>query len=168
MDKTIIGLIAATLIAFGAIILAVGNDPAGQPALGEEFSILEAKHITVGETHPEYNSNPPTSGWHYAEPVPWGVQTEPVADEAAVHNLEHGGIWITYNPATTNQAIVDQLTSLVGGYKSKVLLSPRVATDVPITLASWGRLSKLDTFDDTHIKDFIERNKNRGPERIPD
>lgn len=168
MDKTVIGLVSLSILALVTIVLFAGRDPASQPPLGEEITILPAEHIDINEPHPDYNSNPPTSGWHSANPAPWGVQTEPMADETAIHNLEHGGIWITYNPATTEPGVVDQLANLVRSYRSKVLLSPRAATDAPIALASWGRLLKLDNYNETQIKDFIERNKNRGPEQIPD
>jgi hypothetical protein len=168
MDKTVLGIVGATVIILGGIVLFAGKSTTNQPQVGDTIEVQPAEHITAGQSHPDYSSNPPTSGWHSANPAPWGAQTEPVADEVAIHNLEHGGIWITYNPSTVDQPTVEQLTNLVRGYRSKVLLSPREAADRPIALASWGRLTKLDTFDEAAITDFIDRNKNKGPEQIPD
>src|SRR3989344_6054622 len=47
-----------------------------KPRPGESFPILGQEHISVGASHPAYNSNPPTSGWHYAQPANWGVYQE--------------------------------------------------------------------------------------------
>src|SRR3989344_6200472 len=65
-------------------------------------------HIDVGAPHPAYNSNPPTSGWHYEEWESKGVYKEQQPDEGLVHNLEHGYIWISYRPNASSE-IVKQL-----------------------------------------------------------
>src|SRR3989344_4041615 len=62
---------------------------------GEEISIVSREHINVGDPHEPYNSNPPTSGPH-AAPAEWGISSVEIPDENAIHNLEHGGIWISY------------------------------------------------------------------------
>ena len=89
-------------------------------------------------------------------------------DERFLHNLEHGGVWISYNPDKANKDTIDKLTTLTKSYSSKVILSPRKADDKAIALASWGRLMTLDSFDEAKIRDFIARNKNKGPEQVPD
>src|SRR3989344_5078 len=52
--------------------------------------------VAVGASHEAYNSNPPTSGPHYEQPSRWGVSQAELPDEQLIHNLEHGGIWISY------------------------------------------------------------------------
>src|SRR3990167_4512427 len=71
----------------------VGRNSQNLEAVGQEFENQGQAHIKNGESHPPYNSNPPTSGWHYVLPANWGVYAKPLADEQAIHNLEHGGIW---------------------------------------------------------------------------
>lgn len=168
MDKTVIGILGVTVLVLGGIIVASSLSPENQPSLGEEIELQPATHITVGESHPDYSSNPPTSGWHYASPAEWGASIDPIDDETAIHNLEHGGVWISYHPEKIDQATIDQLTDLVRGYRSKVILSPRAGNDAPIAIASWGRLQSFDQFDESQLRQFIEQNKNKGPERIPD
>ena len=55
-------------------------------------------------TSKKWNTDPPTSGPHYAVPLIWGAYTDPVNLGQIVHNLEHGGIYILYGkdvpPAT--------------------------------------------------------------------
>lgn len=172
MDKGVLLIGGITVVVLAIIIGITMADPsakyAGKEAVGEEVALLEAKHIPDGSPQPEYNSNPPTSGSHYMQPAPWGIKTEQIQDETLVHNLEHGGVWITYNPQTASQEIVDKLTDIARGYRSKVVLSPRVQNDSVIALASWGKISKLDSVDETKIQEFIGRNKNKGPEQVPD
>lgn len=133
-------------------------------AIGQVFEDQGQVHIKAGESHPPYNSNPPTSGWHYVQPAAWGVYDKPLADEQAIHNLEHGGIWISYvNIDAETKANLEKITKANGG---SIILSPREANDAKIILASWTRLEKLDSYDEAKILDFILRNKGKGPEKI--
>ncbi|MBD2449999.1 DUF3105 domain-containing protein [Nostoc sp. FACHB-152] len=67
---------------------------------GFRFPDLGQQHVEVGTsvTYNSNNSNPPTSGPHYPYPAAWGIYVYPPADEFLVHNLEHGGVIISYNP----------------------------------------------------------------------
>lgn len=169
MNKVVIGMVLGTVaILVGVVLIASQSAPSKQPELGEAIELQPATHIAVGESHPAYNSNPPTSGPHYADSTTWGVHNDVVADEMAIHNEEHGGIWISYNPAKLDAGAIIQLSDLVRSYSSKVLLTSRPANDTAIALASWGRLEQLDTVDVAKIQLFIAANKNKGPEQVPD
>lgn len=132
-----------------------------QPQLGEAFTIQGREHIAVGASHAAYNSNPPTSGPHYEQPSRWGVSQAELPDEQLIHNLEHGGIWISYIGIddSTKSAL-----EKIANSKSKVIVEPRAKNDAPIALASWGRLLKLEKFDEQTILNFIKSNKNQSPE----
>jgi cyclophilin family peptidyl-prolyl cis-trans isomerase len=126
-------------------------------------------------------TNPPTYGPHLARPAagadpgapvqPTGVHTVELGDADLVHNLEHGLVWISYNPNMLSQEDLDELTKFVrsfgpngDGSGDGIILAPRVANDSAIALASWGRLQRLDGFDRRAVKTFIETNRGRGPE----
>jgi len=64
---------------------------------GESFISQGQEHIANGAEHPPYNSNPPTSGWHYGTPARAGFYDQPTVDETLIHNLEHGYVIISYN-----------------------------------------------------------------------
>src|SRR5262245_19903730 len=114
-------LIIAAVVGVVLIMLAAGlllSRSSGSNITGQEqFPNLvpppDSPHIAeVTSPHGPYNSNPPTSGWHYGGgTAPWGVQPQPIPDELTVHNLEHGGVLIHYRQGL-DQATVDQLTSL--------------------------------------------------------
>src|SRR3989344_6898821 len=64
----------------------------------QTFTDQGQEHIAIGSSHPKYDSNPPSSGWHYADPAKAGFYETPLPDEQIIHNLEHGEIWIAYHP----------------------------------------------------------------------
>ncbi len=134
------------------------------PAVGESFPILTSPHISVDATHAPYNSNLPTSGDHYAQPANWGVYQNELPDEQVVHNLEHGGIWISYKDI--DEDTKSKLEALARKNSGRVVIAPRIKNDAKITLASWGRMEKFESFDEEAITLFIQANKNRSPEPL--
>ncbi len=134
------------------------------PAIGESFPILTSSHISVGASHPPYNSNPPTSGSHYAEPAKWVVYQNELPDEQLVHNLEHGGIWISYKDI--DQDTKSKLEALTRQNSGSVVMTPRAKNDMKIVFASWGRMQKFESFDENAMTLFIQANKNRSPEPL--
>ncbi|MBI2036995.1 MAG: DUF3105 domain-containing protein [Candidatus Liptonbacteria bacterium] len=156
--KWTIGIAATVVIGSLFILLARQGQ---QPRPGEAFAIQGQEHIAVGASHPEYNSNPPTSGWHYGQPANWGIYQNELPDEQVLHNLEHGGIWISY---TDIDDAMKMALEKIAKARSKIILAPRSKNDAPIVLASWGRLQKFQTFDEQAIRAFIDANSNKSPE----
>jgi hypothetical protein len=126
------------------------------------------QHIQIGQSHPLYNSTPPTSGWHYAQPAPWGISAVPIPNETQVHNLEHGGIMVQYDCPQGCPDIVAQLEAIARSYRSKVILAPYPGLERPIALTSWGKIAFLDSVDEAFIRRFIAENKDKAPEFFPD
>ena len=142
----------------------------GQPetgGLGTVYANQGQEHIAVDAKHAAYNSFPATSGPHVAQPQPWGVFGDEVPDEKLVHNLEHGGVVIQYNPKLYEGSI-DPLIALQKKYPNKTVVAPNRQLKNAFTLTAWRRLYTLDSLDETKITDFIEKYKNRAPERFPD
>jgi 4-amino-4-deoxy-L-arabinose transferase-like glycosyltransferase len=161
------GGIALAVVALGALIWWLAH-PVPGPAV-QSFPIQGQVHIQRGQQHPEYNSKPPTSGWHYGDAVaPWGVSSQPIPDEVQVHNLEHGGIAVQYDCPDGCPDVVNKLDTIVRSYPSKVLLAPYAGIGHRIALTAWGKLVYLDDVNEPFIRDFIAKNKNKGPEQVPD
>ncbi|TMI77413.1 MAG: DUF3105 domain-containing protein [Bacillati bacterium ANGP1] len=141
---------------------------AGQPKLNViDYPEQGREHIFPGQQHPSYNSDPPTSGWHFPQPADWGYYNGELPDELVVHNLEHGGIWISFKSADDTE-VINKLVTLSRRYRSKVIITLRPKNDSRIAVAAWTRLMKLDHYDEAAIVNFINRFKNRGPELFPD
>ena len=103
-----------------------------------------------------YDQSPPFGGPHDAI---WATCTgivypNPLRSENAVHALEHGSIWITYNPETIASGDLDKLKSKVEG-QQYILLSPYPGLSSPISLQSWGHQLKLDSAGDSRVDEFI-------------
>lgn len=162
------GLLALILVA-GGIWLA--TRPAGSATPGQRFPILGQQHITLGQTHPAYNSDPPTSGWHYDTPLDSGFHEQPAADEQVIHNLEHGHVVISYDCSKLADcaATKAQIRQIVERNRNwKVTAVPRQNADTAIALTAWSWLDKLDAFDEARITSFINAWRDRGPERTAD
>lgn len=144
-------------------------EPVNAAVPGEAIPTLEAVHIPVGETA-TYNSNPPTSGAHYEVPATWGIHNEAPLDEALVHNLEHGGIIISYNPAQIQGEMLEDLrtqTRQLSDVNPRIILTPRADLDSPIALTAWGYLQKLDSYDPALVQAFYDAHiARRGPECV--
>lgn len=69
---------------------------ASKPLTGEVVADLGREHVPPG-TKVDYNSNPPTSGNHYADWTKKGIYSEVKEDGYLIHSLEHGYIIMSYN-----------------------------------------------------------------------
>jgi hypothetical protein len=143
---------------------AVSSRPATLP--GEQLPDLGQEHIDEGESA-SYNSNPPTSGPHYKIAAAWGIYDEAPVDEKLVHNLEHGGIVISYNPNQIQEETLEQLRSQVrelSQFNPRIILTPKETLDAPLALTAWTYLQKLDRYDPAVVKAFYDAHIGRGPE----
>ena len=102
----------------------------------------------------DYPSVPPNGGAHNSVPQSCAVYDEPIPAEHAVHSLEHGAVWITYN----DELAEDQVEVLAGKVEGDPygLMSPVPDQESPIVLSAWGRTLELDSASDSRIDDFIE------------
>lgn len=146
-------------------ILLGGGGREDYPYPVQTFEDLGRNHIPAGQTFDGYNSNPPTSGPH-GPVADWGVQTEPVPKESAVHNMEHGGVVIWYNcaggPAPLSDEGCQTLQSELGSIveeavaDDKLVMMTRYADmDQRIALTAWRKLDAFDDFDEAHVRAFI-------------
>lgn len=108
-------------------------------------------------TQVAYTFSPPMGGAHdYSWATCNGVvYDEAIRSETAVHSLEHGAVWITYNPDQVTGDALETLRSKVEG-KPYTLMSPYPGQDQPISLQSWGHQLKLSDANDPRIDQFIQ------------
>ena len=124
--------------------------------------LLSQDHVT-GTI--DYEVAPPPGGPH--NPV-WqncqgAVYDEPIANEHAAHSLEHGAVWITYDPSLTPDE-VERLAERVRG-RDYVFMSPYPGLDARVSLQAWGYRLKVEHVGDQRIDDFIRILRiNAGPE----
>ena len=107
---------------------------------------------TEGEV--DYAQSPPVGGEHNPVWQNCGFYKEPVTDELAVHSLEHGAVWITYQPDLP-QDEVEMLRDLAQS-NSYVLVSPYPDQDSPMIASAWGKQLSLESAEDSDLEWFIK------------
>jgi len=140
--------------------------PANAQLPGTALAKLGQDHVPETEKV-KYNSNPPTSGPHYAIWAQWGIHAKAPLDERLVHNLEHGGVIISYKPDQIQGQVLEQIKAQVrqlSKNNARIILTPRQNMDTAIALTSWGYLQKLDRYDPAAVKAFYDAHIARGPE----
>jgi hypothetical protein len=119
-----------------------------------------------------YSSLPAASGPHWGTPAAWGAYSTPLEESQSIHNLEHGGIVIWYDPAILDDAQIAELTTYVEGQvasgisgRFKYILSPWGASEdlgAAVAIVSWRHLLKLEVFDMAAIRAFADANYQRN------
>jgi hypothetical protein len=130
---------------------------------GPAAQALAHDHVTGPVT---YSVIPPVGGQHNATWMNCGVYDRPVPSERAVHNLEHGAVWITYRPSLP-QSEVDQLRAFVQkqalvssteGAPSRYMdLTPYPGLPSPIVISSWGFQLKVSSPADPRLQQFVNK-----------
>lgn len=119
---------------------------------GEDQTIVSRNHVEGPQT---YKVLPPVGGDHNSvwQSCQGNVYDAAVANEHAVHSLEHGAVWITYRPGIS----ADQISSLAGKVEGRdyMLMSPYDGMDSNISLQAWGYQLKVDNASDPRIDEFI-------------
>jgi Protein of unknown function (DUF3105) len=159
-----------------AVVLVVAVLIARQLGVGETAGRFVAgggvgDHRPVGQPI-AYSSYPPTSGTHWESPASWGFHSEVVADEAAVHNLEHGGIVASYNNISPDD--LAKLKGLLGSYprdkfgEVKLLIRPydKIAPGT-IVLTAWNWIDELPAYDEARIRAFMDDHVDKCCESVP-
>jgi hypothetical protein len=109
----------------------------------------------------DYDQTPPAGGDHNPVWQNQGFYTEPIRDETAIHTLEHGGVWITYQPDLP-QAQKDQIRELVDG-QTCVLASPFPDLSSPVVASAWGKQLTLESADSPELERFVQAFR-QGPQ----
>ncbi|MER5436883.1 DUF3105 domain-containing protein [Streptomyces sp. NPDC002588] len=161
---TLSAVIVAGLIGWGTYAIDNANDKQDQKAAAAKKPVSGEKTWNakkLGRDHVtgtvKYPMNPPVGGNHNQA---WmncdgTVYTKPVANENAVHALEHGAVWVTYNDKATD---ADMKT--LGDKVSKTpytLMSPDKTQSGTITLSAWGVQLSVNKASDPRVEQFLTK-----------
>jgi hypothetical protein len=136
----------------------------------QTFEPQEATHIAEGSEHDDYNSNPPTSGPHYAQPlgpIATGFYPSEIEAEKVIHNLEHGEIVIWYSPDAPEET-VDAIETLTKQEPQATVAVQWTDIEAPyqFVLTAWGSLQRCVQPSQEVVDDFRRDFQGNGPERI--
>ncbi len=150
----------------------------------KEYPGLKPKHLNSPDAKVNYNSDPPSSGPHYAQPAPWGIYSDSIKETILVHNLEHGGIVIQYGPKVSKDD-VQQLQSFYQDDPNGLVVSPYAKLGSKIAATAWnepaysqnqdanfnqvdpghGFVLTCQSFDKNALSDFRDKRRNKAGER---
>ncbi|MFD7610172.1 DUF3105 domain-containing protein [Streptomyces sp. NPDC059828] len=158
------GLVVAGLVGFGIYVLNKESDKKEQAEAAASAPITDEKSWDakkLGRDHVattvKYPMKPPVGGNHDRA---WmncdrNVYDKPVPEVNAVHSLEHGAVWVTYNdkaPAADVQKLKEKV-----GKTSYSLMSPVQDQSGAIMLSAWGKQVTVDGADDPRVDAFFSK-----------
>lgn len=144
--------VAVAVAITAVVLLSRPGVPVAEPISAVTFSD-QARGHAAGPV--DYSVIPPVGGDHAEVGQKCGIYLEPVANENGVHSLEHGAIWVTYDPELpTDQVKVlqDAVRRLPYG-----LLSPYVGLPAPVVASVWGVQVKVESATDPELANFIAK-----------
>ncbi|WP_327356567.1 DUF3105 domain-containing protein [Streptomyces sp. NBC_01304] len=105
----------------------------------------------------KYPMTPPVGGDHDQA---WmncngDVYKQPIPDKHAVHSLEHGAVWVTYNDKAP-AGEVKKLEALVAATPYS-LMSPIKEQKGAIMLSAWGKQVTVDSAKDPRVETFFAK-----------
>lgn len=158
-----LGIAAAAAIPVLALVFALilpllsGARSASVPAATgpidgvQTYTGLSATHVDTPVT---YEQHPPVGGNHTGYWQNCGIYDSEISPiEPAVHSLEHGAVWITYDPALAADEVA-KLRSMVRG-KPYAMLSPMSGLPTPVVASAWGLQLQVESADDERLPTFV-------------
>ncbi|MET7472941.1 DUF3105 domain-containing protein [Streptomyces sp. NPDC005648] len=161
---TLTAAIVLGLVGWGAYAIHDANEKkerraaeAKKPVSGERTwnaKNLGRDHVQTAVAYP---MNPPVGGNHHQAWMTCDgtVYTKPIKNENAVHSLEHGAVWVTYNDKAAD-ADVKKLADRVSR-TPYTLMSPVDGQSGVITLSAWGHQLSVDSASDARVEQFLAR-----------
>ena len=163
IGSAVIGLIVLGLIGFAGFNYFRDRDLNRAPAGVTVFQYTSNNHVDGDidySQQPQYKGEiPPAGGAHNPTPQQCAVYTQPIRQENAIHSLEHGAVWITYQPDLPADQVAE-LTSIADG-DPYMLMSPYPGLPTPIVLTAWNHQLQLQAFDKDTVDRFIRSYKNK-------
>ncbi|GAA3245415.1 MULTISPECIES: DUF3105 domain-containing protein [Streptomyces] len=161
---TLSAVIVAGIVGFGAYALNSANEKdeqqaaaAKKPVRGEktwDAKKLSRNHV---QSAVDYQMNPPVGGDHSQAWMTCDgtVYAKPIAKENAVHSLEHGAVWVTYNDKAAD-ADIKTLSDKVSK-TPYTLMSPVGDQSGAIMLSAWGYQLTVEKASDPRVEQFLTK-----------
>lgn len=147
--KTVLALI---VLITGLIGVSITNEPA------------KIEGVVIFNSQPRGHDNslvlpieemPPIGGVHHSQFQNCGIYSSPIEPEKVVHSMEHGAVWITYQPELPETDIVFLQEKIRA--QEYLILSPYPGQKSAVALTSWGVQLEINSVYDERIERFIAR-----------
>lgn len=146
------GVAVVALVTTGVVLLNRPSAKLAEVASAVTYPGLARGHVSGPVT---YAQTPPAGGDHAEAWQNCGIYPDPVANENAVHSMEHGAIWVTYRPDLPAEQV--KLLQTAVGNEPYGLLSPFPGLPAPIVATVWGVQLKLESANDPQLATFLAK-----------
>lgn len=153
----VIGVVGAVVAIALAVLVPLAVSESREEETVAVDETLDAVEVfdSLPTTHEEgdltYDQSPPAGGPHNPAWLDCGVYDAPVPEENVVHDLEHGTVWITYEPGLDQ----DEVDALAEALPQNGILSPYDDLRAPVVVTVWERQLELTGADDPRLELFI-------------
>ncbi|WP_353808687.1 DUF3105 domain-containing protein [Agromyces sp. SYSU T00194] len=155
IGAAIVGALAIAGVVVTSIVLA--PQPANYSVGGSGAEVDGVETFDNTSLHVDgvvdYPQTPPAGGEHNPAWLNCGVYSEQVPSENAVHSMEHGAVWVTYDPSLADDELATLRSLLPSSY---VILSPFEGLPSPIVLSGWNSQLQVESADDERIAQYLE------------
>jgi len=144
--------ISGAVLVVGLVAVVFLSNPTirGIPEGTEQLAVAAPEHVD-GDLHDD--GEVPAGGPHDEIWQNCGFYGTEVRSENAVHSLEHGAVWITYEPGIAEDQM-QVLRGFTGGF-DKVLVSLVTAQGSPIIVTAWANQLELTDAGDARLAQFV-------------
>ncbi|MGS2587583.1 DUF3105 domain-containing protein [Streptomyces hebeiensis] len=157
-------VVVGALVAGGAYLLNKESEQKEQKEAAAKAPVTDEKswdakklgrnHVTENVSYP---MTPPVGGDHHQV---WmncegDVYKDPIPNVNAVHSLEHGAVWVTYN-----EKAADDDVKKLGERVEKTpysLMSPVKEQSGALMLSAWGKQVTVDSATDPRVEQFFTK-----------
>lgn len=111
----------------------------------------------------DYSQSPPAGGDHSPAWFNCGTYDDEVSETSAVHSLEHGAVWVTYQPDIPDAQV--SVLDEVAGTEDYALVSPYEGQETPVVATAWGVQLELEDAGDERLQTFLTKYL-QGPQTL--
>lgn len=157
---------------FAIILLVISFNIDFNPVGMSVDVMLDRSHVPEGTDPGPFNTNPPSSGIHYADHFSsefFDENTYEFPEGYLIHNLEHGYAIFWYNCELLSADDCSLLKGEILGVMEKanmykVIAYPWPKIDVPVVITSWGRMLSMEKFDPELALTYVKKYREKSPE----
>ncbi|GBE23872.1 hypothetical protein BMS3Bbin02_00137 [bacterium BMS3Bbin02] len=150
--KKLIAPLLGIILVGGIVALVLLSPPElkGVPDGTQTLALADPRHVE-GPVAPA--GEVPAGGPHAGIWQNCGFYDQPVGTENILHSMEHGSVWVSYDPNLSS----DEIQTLRGfaSPNEKVLVTPVPGQSAPIIVTAWATQLELDDVSDPRLNQFV-------------
>jgi hypothetical protein len=156
----IAGIVVGVIVLVVLLILSVNTGDEDEASLGGIEGVNRVSGLVANQhvDNPVYPNTglPQPGGVHAPTWQNCGIYRQPVEDRFAIHSLEHGAVWVTYDPEIVTSADIEAMEEMVRDIgRGFAIISPYPDQASPVVASAWGYQLEMESADDARLEQFL-------------